>query len=290
MAAVLGPLIAALLYAVATFFSRTALRGGVRTGLQFAVTNITMSLVVGSVALAAGGRLILDSPWPYLTALLFLLGNLMIFIALRAGDSSIQTPLMGMKVLFVPLVVSLAFGEAVPREIWLASVLAALAVFLIGFRRDALGSFHLLPIMATLAATLFFAGSDSIIAELSGPIGNFSFMATFLFLVCVLSVPVGVLALRRQLRDGAAPAWRPLLLGSVLMALQFAFFVSVLSFYSDAPRSNIIYSSRGLWSVLFLFLANALGRGHFMESVPSSVVAQRFAGAMVLVVAIGFAI
>jgi uncharacterized membrane protein len=304
MLPVLVPLLAAVIYAAATFFVRSALRRGINVAFQYGVTNVVMAVVVGGGAFVlAGGRLILDSPWPFVTAVLFLVGQLLIVAALRTGDSSIQTPLMGLKVLFVPVVVALGFGEAVELQIWAAAALSTVAVFLIGFRRDQGGAFHALPVLATVASTIFFAGSDVIIAELSGELGNAEFMASLLMTVGLLSVPIGIvggIAQRRGggLAGGRAPrpappsrtAVRALLLGSLFMALQFAMFATVLSVFSEAPRSNVLYSTRGLWSVALLFVLNRAGHGHHMEHAPQAVIVRRFVGAALLVVAVLFAV
>ncbi len=301
-----GPLLAGLLYTFASFYIRRALRGGINMALQFSVTNLASALVVGGVALVlSGGTLVFHSFWPFLNAAFFLIGQILVILALRTGDSSIQTPLMGMKVLFVPAIVALVFAEPVPPQIWIAAVLATAAVFLIGFRRGDAKSFDLLPILATIGSTLFFAASDSVIAEMSGPLGNAAFLASLLILVALFSVPVGIGGLVVQVRQargvgaagraGRAAQDRPvpggeevrsLLLGSLFMAVQFALFVSVLSLFSEAPQANILYATRGLWSIALLFVLNRLGQGHHMEHAGTGTIVQRFVGAGLLFVAV----
>jgi len=310
MLAVIVPLVAAVVYAAATFFIRSALQRGVNVALQYGVTNVVMAVVVGGGAFAlAGGGLVLDSAWPFVAAVLFLVGQLLIVAALRTGDSSIQTPLMGLKVLFVPMVVALGFGQTVDPRIWAAAGLSTVAVFLIGFRRDSSGSFHAVPVLATAASTVLFAGSDVIVAEISGQLGNAAFIASLLFGVGLLSIPIGVVGAAAQRRAGSAAArvpavpsavsaglrispaaLRALLLGSLFMALQFAMFAAVLSVFSEAPRSNVLYSTRGLWSVGLLLVLNRAGHGHHMEHAPAGVILRRFVGAALLVVAVLFAV
>ncbi|MFP4483986.1 MAG: hypothetical protein ACLFO1_03955 [Spirochaetaceae bacterium] len=326
-----GPLLAGLLYTFASFYIRRALRGGINMALQFSVTNLASAVVVGGPALVlSGGSLVLHSFWPFLNAGFFIIGQILVILALRTGDSSIQTPIMGMKVLFVPAIVALAFAEPVPPDIWIAAVLATAAVFLIGFRRNEAQSFDIAPILATLGSTLFFAASDSVIAEMSGELGNAAFLASLLILVAAFSVPVGIGGLLVQLlqarlvrsvgeaqgaagpagaadpADPADPAGaaavpgrplpgrpvpggaeaRALLWGSLFMAVQFALFVSVLSLFSEAPQANILYATRGLWSIGLLFLLNRLGQGHHMEHARTGTIVQRFVGAALLFVAV----
>jgi drug/metabolite transporter (DMT)-like permease len=295
MLEIAGPLIAALIYTITSFLIRRALRGGINIALQFAVTNIFTVLIVGVAALfLSEGKLVLNSWWPAVTIVLFLSGQLLVMTALRLGDSSIQTPLMGVKVLFAPIVVAIGFTDVVPREIWIAAVLATVAVFLIGFRRDTARAFQALPVAATIGSAVIFATSDTIIAEMSGPLGNAAFLATLLLGVGILSVPVGVGGLIAQLRAGASrpggPAVRALIGGSVLMGVQFALFVTALSLFSNSPRTNVLYSTRGLWSVALLYLLNRAGQGHHMEQAPMGVIARRFVGAALLVAAVVVAV
>jgi drug/metabolite transporter (DMT)-like permease len=283
-----GPILAALLYAFATFFVRRALRGGITIALQLGVTNLCMSLLAGTVALVVGrGAVLTGSPWPFLTALLFMLGQVLVIIALRVGDSSVQTPLMGLKTIFVALIAATAFGQTLGLGMWVAAGLSTVAVILIGYHPGTSRSIHALPILVTVSSTLLYAGSDTIVAELSGPMGSAPFLATFLLTVAICSVPLAVMgaaAQQRGLRDGTPYA--ALLWGSLLMALQFGLSLTVLTIYSDAPRMNVLYSTRGLWSVVLLIVLNRAGFGYQMEEISRRVMSFRLVGAGLLVVAV----
>jgi drug/metabolite transporter (DMT)-like permease len=52
------------------------------------------------------------------------------------------------------------------------------------------------------------------------------------------------------LRTVPKPAWRPLLGGGLLIAAQGIFLITALARYGEATAVNVVYSARGLWSVL----------------------------------------
>jgi drug/metabolite transporter (DMT)-like permease len=313
-----GPLFAAFLYSLSTLFTRRALQGGMPVSAQLAAQNYFSVGIVGVTAyVASGGVLVENWSWPLVGACFFLAGQLLVVLALRVGDSSIQTPIMGLKVLFVSAVVAVGFGETVSLETWVAAALAAGAVFLIGYRPERKGSYQSAPVLAAVGATMVFAGSDSILAEVSGELGRASFLASLLLVLAVLTLPILALALR----DTAAAAMRPpaaapgplrrgvprpgagrgmqrlqpgavrdLVIGSTFMALQFGLFASVLMVYSHAPSANVLFNTRGLWSVVFLWVLNRAGHGHHMEHASGGLIARRFVGAALLVAAVAFAV
>ena len=299
-----GPLFAAFLYSLSTLFTRRALQGGMPVSAQLAAQNYFSVGIVGVTAyVASGGVLVENWSWPLVGACFFLTGQLLVVLALRVGDSSIQTPIMGLKVLFVSAVVAVGFGETVSLETWVAAALAAGAVFLIGYRPERKGSYQSAPVLAAVGATMVFAGSDSILAEVSGELGRASFLASLLLVLAVLSLPI----LAMGVRDTAAAAMRPLaagrgmqrlqpgavrdlVIGSTFMAVQFGLFASVLMVYSHAPSANVLFNTRGLWSVVFLWVLNRAGHGHHMEHASGGLIARRFVGAALLVAAVAFAV
>ena len=61
---------------------------------------------------------------------MFLWGQVFTFIAIRHGDVSIQSPMMGVKVIFVAFFSYILKPDEVPALIWIGSILAAAAIFL----------------------------------------------------------------------------------------------------------------------------------------------------------------
>ena len=73
-----------------------------------------------------------------------------------------------------------------------------------------------------------------------------------LFMAAGLSL-VFVPLFHAPLKDIPKQAVRPLLLGSFLMGLQAIVLISALARFNDATAINVIYSTRGLWSVIMVW-------------------------------------
>ncbi len=80
---------------------------------------------------------------PAIVAAFFFLGQLLTFLALRFGDVSVATPMLGAKVVLVPMVAASAFLESFSSRWWLAAALSTCAVVIISrsvpFRPDGAG-------------------------------------------------------------------------------------------------------------------------------------------------------
>jgi hypothetical protein len=78
---------------------------------------------------------------------------------------------------------------------------------------------------------------------------------------------------------------KPLLIGSLLMAVQAMSMTYALGHYGDAARINIVYALRGMWAVaLAWLLARVFGGAEARHSV--TVMLLRLAGAALLMTAV----
>jgi hypothetical protein len=84
-------------------------------------------------------------------------------------------------------------------------------------------------------------------------------------------------------------AWRWILAGNALMALQSTVFVTTILIYQNVAPDNIILSSRGLWSVALVWLV-----GHWFHNTEQahgpSVLRWRLAGAALMSMAIALVV
>jgi len=81
----------------------------------------------------------------------------------------------------------------------------------------------------------------------------------------------------------------PLLLGSALIGLQALLLVRTLGLYPDTTRINVVYNSRGLWSVLAVWLVGHWW-GNTERHAGRSAFGWRLAGAALLLAAIVIAV
>lgn len=278
--------LAAFGYALAAIFSKQALAEG--CGI------LRMSFVINLVFVPVFAFLLINAPsepipWqrihePVLTGLLFFIGQIFTFTAIRMGDVSLQTPIMGTKAVFVVFIAMLLGTEQVTAQLLLAALLAMVAIALLGFSGGGAKRVGLTLTLA-LASSLFFAGSDTMVGAFGAAFG----LPSFLFIAILVNSLLSFLLIpffNSSLRKIRRKAWLWVLLASLLMGLQALLLNYTLARYQNVAAINVIYSSRGLWSV-FLALPVALLLHLPRERLTARMVWQRVSGALLLCVAIG---
>ena len=90
---------------------------------------------------------------PGVIAALFMLGLSFQFLAIRRGDVSVAAPVLGVKVVFVALLLWIVANEQLPKQVWLAACLAALGIGLIQWT----GRHHAQHVVLTIVLSLFAA-------------------------------------------------------------------------------------------------------------------------------------
>ncbi len=134
----LFPLGSALGYALSALFLKRAMEEGagvLRTGF---VANVTTGLLFLPILFWAEGDL-WEVTWhvPAITGVFFFLGQTFTILALRKGDVSVATPLMGSKVIFVAAISVILLPEPVQISWWIAAMLAFWSVWLLRVGRPA---------------------------------------------------------------------------------------------------------------------------------------------------------
>lgn len=277
---------AAFLYAVSSLFLKRGFQEGVGLLRTLFLGNTLMFLVVPYLALSPGGTIIWSDVYqPIVCGLFFFLGQTFTFVAIRSGDVSVVTPTMGAKVVFVGLVAALVFGREFSTVGWLAVILAGLAVGLLGLTRSPEGGRKSVLISIGLAslACVFFAVSDNMVAELSGAFGGKAFVS--IVFVTAATASFGLIPFFRQpLRSIPGKGWFWVVAGGLLLAFQALLFNLALT-HGEATQANILYSSRGLWSVV---LVAWVGRwfGNREGELPRWMIGTRMAGAFLVLLAI----
>ena len=255
-----------MLYAAAAIFIKAAISRGMSSWVVTFWSNISMGvLFLPVLLLGPGGWHPSALPWALLAGGLFFAGQVCTFRSLAAGDVSVATPALGSKVVFVALM-SLALPDNRPDpDLWLAVFLTMAGVILLHQGPGRHVSHPLVTAAWALSAALAFAATD-IVVQITAPMTGFTlFMPVMFATVAALSVP---LLLPRMLRAAPGPVrpgghrWGTA--GIMLLALQSAGVAAAIGIYGDATGVNVVYSSRGLWSLLLLALfAQQLGVAEF---------------------------
>lgn len=301
LASILLPLASGAGYVAAVLLIKRASVHGVGLWRTAFVSNFAMGVCFAPLWLFGGSELVWLDLWqPALAGALFLAGQIFTFMAL-AGDVSLATPVLGLKILFVAAASAWLVAEPVQPSWWTAAVLATSAIALLQStprsHASSAASAHTAPhtqhptrtiVCAALAAACF-AITDVLVQRFAPSWGAgrylpcmFGFLLVFSFgLVPFFSAP---------LRTIPRPAWRWLGPGSVLLAVQAAGMAYTLGAHGRATVANILYSTRGLWSVLAVGLLGAwLGTAH-ERKLPRPVFRRRLLGAGLMLAAIGLVV
>jgi drug/metabolite transporter (DMT)-like permease len=273
-----------MLYVIGALLMRRAADFGVGFWRTTFVANLICAAVF-SPLLLFGGKFHLDLLWqPAIVALLFVLGSVLNFISLDRGDVSIATPVLGIKIILVALLSTLIVGERIPLKLWLAAGLSTTAIALLNRTRAAHHHHVTSTILAAGSSAASFALFDVLVQKWSPAWGLGRFPPTMLGFVAIYAFGL-VPRFPAPLRKIPGPAWRWLIGGSLVMAVQSLIFVGTVAYFGHATTANVIYSSRGLWSVVVVWII-----GHWFhnaeQQLGSGILQWRLIGSAMMLVAI----
>jgi drug/metabolite transporter (DMT)-like permease len=281
---ILLPFLASLLYVAGALLVKRCSDFGVGLWRMAFLSNLISALIF-QLLLPLGGAFHLQLLWqPALVGLLYLLGQLLNYLALQRGDVSVATPVLGVKIILVALFTTLILKQAVPAKLWEAAALSTVAIALLnrtgGVTHHHVGS----TILFAGTSGVMFAMFDVLVQKWSPAWGAGRFLPVMVGFVAVFSVALipffqaPVSAIRR-------PAWPWLLGGCLFIGFQSLAFVIAVAQFGNATSANVIYSSRGLWSVVAVWAI-----GHWFENreqhLGAGVLRWRLAGAVLLMAAI----
>lgn len=281
----INSLLAAAVYSIAAVFSKAALIHGCGVMRLSFVMNLVFALVF-VLALSwefepvAWGQVY----QPLLTGLFFFIAHVFTFAAIRMGDVSLQTPVMGTKAVFVAII-AVVFGlQEVSWALGAASVLAALAVALLGFSGGKARRVGL-TIGLSLCSAFFFACSDQMVGVYGEAFGKRSFLIITMLCNAALSFSL-IPFFNGKLRAISRPAMGWGFLAALGMALQALLLNYTIAASGEVVAINILYSARGFFSVLIGLGIAALLRRSELEQLSGWVGTLRLAGALFISCAI----
>jgi len=279
------PLAAAAAYALsALYLKRATMEGGGLWRITF-LTNWGQALVLLPLVFFGHGTLTsVECGHILLTSLVFFLGQVSVFAGMRYGDVSIVTPVMGVKVIFVAALVTHFAHEKLPWLWWVAAGISAASAVLLTGGKTTSGRSVLPGLAGGLGAALAFSGVDVFYQEWADGLGVWRFSA-------LVAVAMGLWSLILlpvlegswwKLPDTARRAFLPGLLATIIQVLLMAYCVVTLK---GAAWANLLYSSRGLWSVALVWGAgSAFGNSEGTAGRP--IMLRRLAGAGLMLAAI----
>ncbi|MEY4940167.1 MAG: hypothetical protein RIQ93_1902 [Verrucomicrobiota bacterium] len=282
---VIFPLFAALIFTAGAVLVKRSADLGVGVWRTAFVANVVAALLFQPLLLF-GGVLLPQLWWqPTLVAVCYVAGQWLTFTSLDQGDVSVATPVLGLKIILVAALVTLFSGEVLRWQLWVAALLATTGIALLHRRGGRVASARVgrTIVTAGLAAAAY-AVFDILVQSWSPAWGAGRFLPVALGMSGLLS---GVFILRFRAPLSAIPsaAWPWLIGGAVALSLQSLIFVYTIATWGNAAAANVVYSSRGLWSVLFIWIL-----GHWVKSreqgLGRQVLGWRLAGAVLMMSAI----
>lgn len=287
----LFPLASSIVFVFGILFAKQAIVAGASPWTNTFLANAWLALAWGLIGTTQGDLLWTVSYWrAALLGIAFVAGQLFTYLAFRYGDVSVATPIFGVKVVIVAFLLPLLASESVGPRVWISAVLATVGVAVVqtGTRAPGHGertTGHaaltvVLALLAALALSLFDVG-----LQVWSPKSNAISFVTWVFFFTGLSSCGFLPWIDSPGRLKQLSAFRPMVIGSILIALQAMSMSYALGRFGDAARINIVYALRGLWAVaLAWLLARVFGgaeRGHSLR-----VMLLRALGAVLLTIAV----
>jgi len=280
------PFVAALVFTTSSLCFKRAFLERISPSRSLVQTNVTMGLLFLPLAW-------LDPHpfqpallgWPILAGVLFFLGQGCNFAALRLGDVSLVTPILGSKVVLVALCSRWIFDYPLTRAHWIAAALTSLGVFVLG-ATDLRGGRRLgLTTLLAVGCSLCFALVDTVIQRGAGEFGALHFLATLFATLGVLSAALWPWLGRGQATAPRA-AHRWLWWAIALTATQGLLMTLSIGIWQDATGVNVVYSLRGVWGVVLVGLVGGWFGNTERHDAGARTLWFRFLGAGLILLAV----
>lgn len=280
------PLVAAVAFAAGSLMFKRAFAEGAGVAHAVIFNNIALAFAFLPL-LAIEGRPI---PWhqihlPFVVAGAFVTGHLLNILSLRVGDVSVSTPLLGSKVVFVALLSRWLFQWPVSTAQFIAAALTTAGVLVMG-AVDWHGGRRTGPtILLALGCAASFALTDVLIQVWAGDFGVFNFLP-LLFVALALESLLILPFLPRRALYAPRRAWKWIGFATGLSAVQAILITWSIGHWRDAAGVNVIYGTRGLWSLALVWWAGRWFGNHERAAVGQRVFMGRVAGALLILSAV----
>lgn len=276
------PAVAAVFYTVSSLMHKRGYAEGAGTRQTFHWANFIGMPFFLPLFFVNPGNLPVAEMWrPALTSALIYLGSLSTFAAVQRGDVSMVTPILGTKVVFVALGVVALSGQTLSAGLWAAAILATAGILVTGRGDFKPGRDGWPAIGLCLASAFFFGLTDVLIGQWAQAYGGTTFLASIPQFLGVYSLAAVALSRSPVLRLAAAP--RPWVVwGGIVLAAQGMAMGIALAFFNDPTGVNILYSTRGLWSIVLVWAIGSWFANHERHSAGRSTMLWRLGGTLLI--------
>ncbi len=253
------PLVSAVGYAIASLLLKKALTEGAHPMACFHINNWACSLAFLPLALLQKDPVAWHLVWmPIGVGVVFFVGGWFTFIAMQRGDVSLVTPVLGSKVVFVALGSSLFIAGSMRPLMWVAAFITTAGIFFMSATdiKTPKGARLAGPVVMGLVSAAFYALADVLLQRWAPEFGHFVFLSIMACTTGVLSLTVMNLPKAPPIPWNRATQWS--IAGSALIGCQSLLIGLSIAFFHDAVGVNVVYATRGMWSLVVVALLGPL--------------------------------
>jgi len=284
------PLLAAIVFAFGSMVFKRAYDEGAGVVHAVVVNNVLLAILFMPL-FAFESHPVPWSQWPLpvLTGAAFAAGHLLNVLSLRVGDVSMATPLLGAKVIFVALLARLVFGWPLATTQWIAAALTTAGVFLMGVTDFKPGRRAGLTTVLALGCAAAFSLTDVMIQSWADGFGVFNFLPFQFAALAIFSVGMLPFFGLRSLR-APRKAWQWIFAAAALSGLQAILVTTAIGIWRDAATVNVVYATRGLWSITFVWCVGHWLKNTERHTAGSRAMGFRSVGAVLILVSVALAV
>lgn len=284
------PFVAAFVFALGNILQKRAFKEGAGILSAFVLNNLLLGLAFLPFLAVAPRTIPLHLVWqPLLAGGFFYLGSISGLLALRYGDVSLVTPLLGTKVILVALVSVLVFHVPLRAGQSMAAALTTAGVLVMGITDvHPTRRFGVTTGLATLCS-LCFAICDTLIQQWAAPFGIQTFVPLLFGTLAVLSSLVIVWQGRELLRI-PRPARKWLGAAGLAIVTQAMLVTFSIALTKDATGVNVVYALRGLWGLALVWVVGHHFGNTEHRDAGTRTLALRLIGALLILGAVLLAV
>ncbi len=280
------PLLGAFVFTISALLLKRASALGAGLWRTAFVCNCAGAVLFSSLLAFGGPPVRWELLWqPLCVALCLFAGMLAQFLALEKGDVSVAVPVLGLKVVAVALVTPLLTNDRVDARLWAAVLLSAVGIVVLNRKQDGRRPHNvgITLLSAGFAAASF--GTFDVLVQKWGPAWGAGRLLPIVYAMNgVLSLAL-IPKFREPLSALPRAAWKWLVPAACALSVQSVLFVGAVAVYGKATIANVIYSARGLFSILAVWLV-----GHWFSNAEQGLgrrtLAWRLLGAALMLSAI----
>ncbi|MGB7568402.1 MAG: DMT family transporter [Chitinivibrionales bacterium] len=279
------PFASSIIYAFSAVIFKKVLDGGVNAWFINFLSNVATCALALPLLFADPMPLgAMPLARPLIAGVIFMVGQMASVLALKQGDVSVATPLLGMKVLLVALFTVIVLHQPVSPGLWAAAFMATFAFVLLRGPKGRSRSNFVSTVLYSLLCAASFALCDILIQKWAPSCGSGKFLTLMFIIIAVLSL-VFIPIFRAGPLSYSLNTWKWLGWGILFIALQAIGMGIALSYFGNATATNIVFSSRGIWSVLIVWKLGVLFENKEKDAGKKTMIA-RLAGSALLFAAI----